>query len=68
MFYGLMILYVFENIFFSLAINMSRQGPDPAGSVFNLPLGSGSVIHVYESTDPDKQEMFTDPQHWFIDD
>jgi hypothetical protein len=45
--------------------------PDPAGSVFNLPPGSaesGSVMQVYGSADPDPQEMFTDPQHWFIDD
>jgi hypothetical protein len=37
------------------------------GKVCNKwPPGYGSIIQDYGSTDPDPQEIFTDPQHWKI--
>jgi hypothetical protein len=35
---------------------MSRLYLDPAGSVINWPLASGSVIYSYGSSDPDQKE------------
>ncbi len=46
-----------------LITKMSRRDPDPAGSVINWSSGSGSVIHDFRSADPDRKEIFTDPQH-----
>ena len=46
-----------------MATKMVRYDPDPAGSVINWPTGSGSVIQIYGSADPDPKEIFTDPEH-----
>jgi hypothetical protein len=45
---------------------MSRLDPDPVRNVIKGPLGSGSAIKDYVSTDQDPKEIFTDPpQRWF---
>ncbi len=50
---------VFDNILFSMATKMTREDPDPAGSVINWPpgsrptiqdSGSGSKRTIYRST------------------
>jgi hypothetical protein len=40
-----------DNMFSIKATNMSREDPDPAGSVNNWPLESGSVSQDYGSAD-----------------
>ncbi len=69
----------FQIRFFTIYQNWSKkvQGPknksredshsdwDLAGSVNNLPPGSGWVNKDYESVDPYPEEIFTDPQNWF---
>jgi hypothetical protein len=47
--------------FFSMATKKSRWNPNPAGSVSNWPLGSGSVSQDSRSADPHPKEIFTDP-------
>ena len=42
---------------------MSRYDQDPAGSAYNWPPGSGSVIQEDGSADPDSNQIFRDPQH-----
>jgi hypothetical protein len=56
-----MILYLFDDIFFSWVTKMSRSG-SVITSIW--PSGSGSAIQDYGSADPNPKEIFMDPQHW----
>jgi hypothetical protein len=57
--------YILNNIF-AVATKMSRWDPNPAGSVSNRPLRSGSVSQDYISADQDPKEIFTVHQHCFL--
>ncbi len=51
--------YLFDNI--GIFFNGHKSAQVGSESVINL--RSGSIIQAYGSTDPDSEDIFTDPEH-----
>jgi hypothetical protein len=59
----MIIPYLLTTYFLQRPTNLSREDPDPAGSVINWPLESGSLNQDYGSADPNQKEIFMDPRN-----